>query len=459
MSGKFCPKCGAANDGSALFCTSCGSQLVASQASESMAPGSMEQKERAEAGPGTQQYSQPYVMANGRPPRRRGKGIVIVLLIVFILVLGAGILTAALISRSGSQDSGFYTIGGEQIPSVSSALSEIRTIQNVSQVNDGKVDTISMVYSASNAQSDMKTYADYLESKDGFVMRKADTTFEMGTGKGIQLWRNAKTAEHMIIIQIDYDSQGYTITAMYGEGQISGNSSNASNTADAETSDSNSESTEVSSGEDSNLSGILGGNSQSQSEDSEDEDLEDENSDDEDLDNGDLDDEDDVIQDDDETVQSGDFYENEALGFSIIPMTGWYASDMTVEGQQFCVVTTPDSNTVLITRDEGSALDDYTIEEEAFCSYFTELFGGNNYEIDRSESITFAGYECQMTGFLVEFDNEAQYYIFNYAFDGGSGNLYLVTYVLPPTATDADNQELQDVFSTFQITKSGAGSQ
>jgi hypothetical protein len=72
---------------------------------------------------------------------------------------------------------------------------------------------------------DMRAYFDYLCAVDGFVRFDASnnvSAFDATVGSSIQVQRNSVEADYLIVVQADYDAEGYTITIMRGEGQASG---------------------------------------------------------------------------------------------------------------------------------------------------------------------------------------------------------------------------------------------
>jgi hypothetical protein len=153
------------------------------------------------------------------------KLIAIIAAAALVVIAGAVVGILALTGAFGGADKDKYSIGSDQVSSVSYALGEKRKVQSTSESNQNGVETLSIVYGVSgqNQGNDMRNYFAYLCSSDGFAMRTnaGDAAFSAPSGTGIQAWKNSAESGYMIIVQADYDAQGYTITVMRGEGQTS----------------------------------------------------------------------------------------------------------------------------------------------------------------------------------------------------------------------------------------------
>jgi hypothetical protein len=175
------------------------------------------------------------------PAKRRSSAVKIIAIIALagIVIIGViGAITAFL--SGGVEDSGYYQIGGERLPSVAYALGEEREIVSLKTNTANGVETLSAVYDVSGAKQgeDIREYFGYLQGEDGFVMRSdtGDAAFDEKTGAEIQVWRNAVEPGYMIIVQADYDERGYTITVMRGEGQVTGGASSTSALSESQSS-------------------------------------------------------------------------------------------------------------------------------------------------------------------------------------------------------------------------------
>ena len=136
------------------------------------------------------------------------------------------ILAAALGGGSGGGVSGnYYYISTDKIPAISYALGENRKIQSSNTSLQNSVTILRVDYKVpGTAQGmDLRAYFDYLCNNDGFSMRTAGgDLFGQSAGSSIQAWRNSVMEGHMVVVQADYDTKGYTITVMHGQGQAGG---------------------------------------------------------------------------------------------------------------------------------------------------------------------------------------------------------------------------------------------
>jgi hypothetical protein len=347
--------------------------------------------------------------------------------VVAIAIIAASVIGVATIMGGfgGTTDTNDYKIGTDRVPSVSYALGESRNVRSLEMDAKGGVETVTVVYDVSgDAQGDdMRAYFEYLTGSGGFEMRDGlgDDAFGGSSGASIQAWRNSKDSGYMVIVQADYDTNGYTITVMRGEGQTAetpGSTEPPESTQPPESAKPP-ESTQPPESEqppessqppttDVNLSSGV-------------------------------------------PATGAPLYVNSAVGFSIIPRENWYAEETESDGIPAVLVTTPKNDRIVIMSMQGYSMADFAADEEGFCQSTAQSMGGDGYTIGRSEKIKFAGYDCHLTGFMVTAQGTAVNYIFNYAFDGGSGKLYSIAYILPATATGAEHEELLDVFSTFKI--------
>ena len=140
-----------------------------------------------------------------------GAGGIAVALVVIFLILPMLMQSAANID--------YYEVAGDKVPSIKLVLGEERKVRGTSSsVDTNGVNKKQYDYTASaDIRGDLAAYTAYLREKDGFVfITPADLTAE--TGKGIQLVRNSVTAGNMVVVQIDYDRNGFSITVMRGKG-------------------------------------------------------------------------------------------------------------------------------------------------------------------------------------------------------------------------------------------------
>ena len=106
------------------------------------------------------------------------------------------------------------------VPSIKHALGASRKLTKTTSATytNGVVERTFTYAVTADTNMDMYDYATYLQKEDKFkLITKAD--FNATDGAGIQLVRNSTfMSGDMVVVQLDYDSTGYTITLMYGNG-------------------------------------------------------------------------------------------------------------------------------------------------------------------------------------------------------------------------------------------------
>jgi len=261
----FCPNCGVQVSEGAKFCTSCGHSLGKEQpASQKTVPLPQpqyqqpldEQKtvsqaqsqyqqplfEQKTVPPSQTQYQQPLFEQKKVPPsqskyqqpssepvavrKKKKSKLPIILLAIFAALVGIALIVIFVVLPStmntmAGQD--FYNIATNDVPSVKYILGEKRTVTGVSTStrSDG-VKEQAITYKSGkgeNPQNDMVTYATALCDKYGFYAIN-DNDFSGVTGKGFQFAKESAMKGNLVIVQIDYDMGGYTITLLHGEGTL-----------------------------------------------------------------------------------------------------------------------------------------------------------------------------------------------------------------------------------------------
>ena len=138
------------------------------------------------------------------------------------LIVGAIILVISLVggSLSKTAEADYYEIGSDKVPSVKLILGEVREVVSVNTSTGSGVTTKAIGYSVSKNQSaEMEEYAMALMSSHGFYSI-SDFDFSGSSGKGFEFSRESDEDGFIIVLTIDYDSKGYTITLQRGEGTL-----------------------------------------------------------------------------------------------------------------------------------------------------------------------------------------------------------------------------------------------
>jgi len=232
---NFCPGCGTQIQGGGKFCIGCGQALP--QAQES--PGQIvQQPEQPFVQPVQQPYAppvqqpyqpypqqpqqpyppqQPYAPTPEAPPKKKGKGLVILLgvlgglaaLIALIVVLAS-----ALTGRAAKKD--YYELGRDRVPSVKLVLGETRKITSTSASTSNGIVTQVYQYKVASAQAEeMNAYALHLLNEDDFYLLEDENPDAFAT-----LGRNSADEGLCLIVEILCDTAGYTVIVVKEPGQI-----------------------------------------------------------------------------------------------------------------------------------------------------------------------------------------------------------------------------------------------
>lgn len=224
----FCTNCGAKLNEGAKFCASCGRfQAVVQQAQPAYQAPKIQQAQPAQDRQYIQHDNQQYVSSNSAAPKKKsrlllilglsGAGVVAIVVTIILIVNGVlGVLrdTAAL---------DLYEIGNDEVPSVKFILGEERTVIGVSSSSnsDGMKERV-IVYAAKtdvSTNDDMIRYATALCDDYGFY-RINDNDFSGETGTDFRFGKESVDKGNLIIVCIDYDISGYTITLIRDEGTM-----------------------------------------------------------------------------------------------------------------------------------------------------------------------------------------------------------------------------------------------
>ena len=235
---KFCPNCGTQLNDDVKFCAGCGTQINAPAAPPQgtppappppfQPPPQQQYQQFSPPQPQQQQYQQfpqqqAYVAAPA-PAKKKGKGLKILLgilggfvaLIVLIIVIAF-----SAVSKAGKVD--FYELGNDKIPSVKYVLGEKRKVSNTNTEIVNGVTTKELQYNEPDRDQalEMSQYITYLHDNEGF---KYVTDVEFSTPEAwAQVGRNSNDAGYQLVVQIEYNAKGYTITIVKEPGEVTPN--------------------------------------------------------------------------------------------------------------------------------------------------------------------------------------------------------------------------------------------
>ena len=187
------------------------------------------------AAPPQQGYPQQGGAAYAAPAPKKGlskKLIILIAIIAAAVIVGIFVVPNLLNSNA---DKDFFEIGGDKVPSVKHVLDEKRSISGVSTSKSGGVEKMVIEYKVKEDQAaDMKEYAEALMADFDFYS-VSNFDFSGTRGKDIQLAKESDKKGFIVIVDIDYNTSGYTLTISRGEGTLNIHSS--SSTGDDPTGD------------------------------------------------------------------------------------------------------------------------------------------------------------------------------------------------------------------------------
>lgn len=266
---RFCTECGKPLQGNAKFCASCGQAIIKPpekpqelQEQIKLQPQEQEQQAVTQQPQPTEppqqqtiQYQeqieleatvvQPMLPMQKQPPQvqpvqyrqqqqyepalKKKKSPVVLILAIFGSVFVVGVVTVVLIINAvtgilkNTQETDFFEIGGDKIPSVKYILGEKKTVTGVSTSISNGIEEKIITYSVSeNQNAEMREYALALIENYGYYHLN-DNAFSGSVGRDFQFGANSAQEGYIIIIHIDYDTNGYTLTLTRGKGALTFN--------------------------------------------------------------------------------------------------------------------------------------------------------------------------------------------------------------------------------------------
>jgi len=144
-----------------------------------------------------------------------------VLIIIAGAVLVIGIIIVVALSVTGNVgDNDWIKIGKDEVPSVKLILGEKRVVTGVSSSIENGVTKKAITYSTSGNQSEeMETYALALVYDYGYYyLNEAD--FSDSRGTDFRFAKKSVEEGYIVVVRIDYDRSGYTVTLSRGTGTL-----------------------------------------------------------------------------------------------------------------------------------------------------------------------------------------------------------------------------------------------
>lgn len=143
------------------------------------------------------------------------KILLIVIACIFGITLVAGGISHLLIRNT--TDAEEYEMGDDTLLSIKSVVGKRDIVGISTGIYDG-VKTKSMEYRSSSVQEDLMTYVQYLRDEGGFILvRDMDLT---QIPSSVYLGKTSVDPGMLVMLTIDYDAFGYTLTLQKGEGTL-----------------------------------------------------------------------------------------------------------------------------------------------------------------------------------------------------------------------------------------------
>ena len=144
------------------------------------------------------------------------------MLFFVLLTVAVVIIVATTVGNitSSTANSDFFTVGIDEVPSVKLILGEVRDVISVSKSTSSGVVEMVVKYSvSSNQNEEMFVYATAL-CDDYEYYRLNDNNFERSTGRDFQFATESVEDGYIVIVTIDYDTSGYTLTITRSSGTL-----------------------------------------------------------------------------------------------------------------------------------------------------------------------------------------------------------------------------------------------
>lgn len=143
------------------------------------------------------------------------KIVLIIIACIFVLGLVGGII--AFIATGNTANAEEYKLGNDTIKSVKAIVTKRQVVSTSTEISNG-ITTKRIEYKSDSVQEDLLKYIEYLRNEESFYLTK---NMNLSTiPSTIELGKNSKDNGQLIMMTIDYNSFGYTITIQKGKGTL-----------------------------------------------------------------------------------------------------------------------------------------------------------------------------------------------------------------------------------------------
>ena len=158
----------------------------------------------------------------GAPPAKGlSKKLMIIIGAAALVVIGVVVVLIIALGGNKYESEEYFEVGGDKIPSVMNVLGEKRKISEVTISSSKSADKMVIEYSVSENQGDeMEEYAGALVDDFDFI---ALDEYDFGGKRGsdFQFVKvSDKDDDHIVIVTIDFNNSGYTLTIERREGEL-----------------------------------------------------------------------------------------------------------------------------------------------------------------------------------------------------------------------------------------------
>ena len=117
-----------------------------------------------------------------------------------------------------------YSVQDESIPSISAVLGGTRTVIDSSSGMTNGVTSVTVKYSVPGTRQglELNEYRIYLEKNESFYLLTS-VDFAQVSGSGVLMAKSAAKAGYIVLVELEWNNEGYTIKTSYMEGTVTPN--------------------------------------------------------------------------------------------------------------------------------------------------------------------------------------------------------------------------------------------
>ena len=166
----------------------------------------------------------PYAQTPPAPPKKKRKGLIALIIIGGLVVVAAAaiIIATTVLGNIGTKD--LYKMGKDEISSIKAVVGE-RTVNSYEKATTNGVQTMTIKYTTDlsdrgQAAKDIGKYTAYIMKNDGFIATTSFDSLPENGGIALGFAKRSVDDGKIIMLDIDYDSSGYTLVFKKGEGTL-----------------------------------------------------------------------------------------------------------------------------------------------------------------------------------------------------------------------------------------------